>query len=317
MSDRYATQNLNRTLTHFAMENMGTGGPFVADMIAPVVHVPTSTGNYYKFSNTEAVRDDYDAVRAPKTESNEIRRSYESTSYECRQYGLRELVADEEMYNADRAAIDPERDAMSLITRKLRLPIEKRIISRVMSATYITNNGAATATWDAASGVDIEADIDAAKLAVRKNSGMEPNTIVIPPHIAVVAKKDTEIRELVKHTDPTLLVNGELPQKVFGLDVVIPLALADSADAGVSTTDLGFAWDSNSVLVAYVERNAPSKRSISLAYQFRRPIAGTLDIAAFRYRDDSRHATVVEGLIEQTEEVVCTACGYLITGAHS
>lgn len=264
MSDRYATQNLNRTLTHFAMENMGTGGPFVADMIAPVVHVPTSTGTYYKFSNTEALR-----------------------------------------------------DAMSLITRKLRLPIEKRIISRVMSASYITNNGAATAAWDAESGVDIEADIDTAKLAVRKNSGMEPNTIVIPPHIAVVAKKDSEIRDLVKHTDPTLLVNGELPQKVFGLDVVIPLALADSAEAGVAAADLDFAWDANCVLVAYVERNAPSKRSLSLAYQFRRPIAGTLDIAAFRYRDDSRHATVVEGLIEQTEEVVCAACGYLITGAHS
>lgn len=317
MADRYSTQNLNRTLTQFAMENMGLGGPFVADRVAPVVHVPTTTGTYYKFSNLEAHRDDYDALRAPKSESNEIRRSYSSATYACSQYGLRELIADEEMDNADRAVIDPERDAMALITRKLRLAIELRVVARLMSTTYMTENGAATAAWNAGSGVDIEGDIDSAKLSVRKKGGVEPNTIVIPPHIAVVAKKDSAIRDLVKYTDSTLLVNGELPPKLFGLEVVIPLALYDEAAAGSSSSSLDFAWDDNNVLVAYVERETPSKRSISLTYQFRRPISGSLDVAAFRYREDGKHATVVEGLIEQTEEVVCPACGYLITGAYS
>jgi hypothetical protein len=317
MSDRYATQNLNRTLTQFAVENMGLGGPLVADRLAPVVRVPTTTGRYYKFSNAEAMRDDYDALRSPKTESNEIRRSCSSATYACQQYGLRELIADEEMDNADRAVIDPERDAITLITRKLRLAIERRVIARLMSTSSITNNGAATAPWNSESGVDIEGDIDAAKLSVRKTGGVEPNTIVIPPHVAVAAKKDSKIRDLVKYTDPTLLVNGELPPKMFGLEVVIPLALFDEAEPGVAAQSLDFAWDDNSILVCYVERTTPSKRSISLAYQFRRPIAGTLDIAAYRYRDEGKHATVVEGLIEQTEEVVAPSCGYLITGAYS
>jgi len=317
MADRYSTQNLNRTLTQFAMENMGLGGPFAADRLAPVVRVPTTTGKYYKFSNIEALRDDFDALRAPKTESNEIRRSYTSATYTCQQYGLRELIADEEMDNADRAVIDPERDAINLITRKLRLAIERRVIAKLMSTTYITNNAAATAPWNAATGTDIEGDIDAAKLSVRKNGGVEPNTIVIPPHIAVAAKKDSKIRDLVKYTDPTLLVNGELPPRLFGLEVVIPMALFDEAAVGTSTPSVDFAWDDNSVLVCYVERSTPSKRSISLAYQFRRPVAGNLDLAAYRYRDEGKHATVVEGLIEQTEEVVAPSCGYLITGAYS
>jgi hypothetical protein len=317
MADRYSTQNLNRTLTQFAMENMGLGGSFVANSVAPVVHVPTTTGSFYKFSNTAAHRDDYDTLRAPKSESNEIVRSYESANYACSQFGLRELIADEEYDNADRAVIDPERDAMALITRKLRLGIEMRVVSKLMSTSYMTENGAATAAWNAGSGVDIEGDIDAAKLNVRKKSGVEPNTIVIPPHIAVAAKKDSSIRDLVKYTDSTLLVNGELPPMLFGLEVVIPLALHDEAVIGSSSSNIDFAWDDNSVLVAYVEREAPSKRSISLAYQFRRPISGSLDIAAFRYREDGKHAMVVEGLIEQTEEVVCPVCGYLITGAYS
>ena len=315
MSDRYSTQNLNRTLTQFAVENIGLGGPFVADRVAPVVRVPTTTGKYYKFSNAEALRDDYDALRSPKTESNEISRSYSSETYTCSQYGLRELIADEEMDNADRAVIDPERDAIALISRKLKLPIERRVVAMLMSAAVITNNAAATAAWNAESGVDIEGDIDGAKLSVRKKAGVEPNTIVLPPQIAAAAKKDSQIRDLVKHTDSTLLVNGELPPRLFGLEVVIPLVLADAAAPGVAAQDLDFAWDQDSVLVCYVERTAPSKRSISLAYQFRRPIAGALDIAAYRYRDEGRHATVVEGLIEQSEQVICADCGFLITGA--
>ncbi len=315
MSERYATQNLNRTLTQFAMENMRTGGAFVADRLAPIVRVPTTSGKYYVFSNASGLRDDIDSLRAPLTESNEVRRSYGSATYSCRQYGLKELIADEELDNADRAVIDPERDAMALITRKLRLAIETRVVGKLLSPSVLTNNGAAAEAWNAGSGVDIEGDIDTARLSVRRKAGVEPNTIVIPPHIAVAAKKDGQIRELVKYTDSTLLVNGELPPRLFGLDVVIPLALFDETEPGVNMQSLDFAWDANSVLVCYVEREIPSKRSLSLAYQFRRPIAGTLDVAAYRYRDEGRHATVVEGLIEQTEEVVSTACGYLITGA--
>ena len=317
MSDRYSTQNLNRTLTQFALESMRGGGQFVTDRLAPVVRVPTTSGKYYVFSNSAGLRDDIDSLRAPGTESNEVRRSYTSSTYSCRQYGLRELIADEELDNADRAVIDPERDAMGLITRKLRLAIEARVVGKLLSPTVVTNNGEAEAAWNAASGVDIEGDIDTARLSVRKKAGVEPNTIVIPPHIAVAAKKDSQIRELVKYTDSTLLVNGELPPRLFGLEVVIPMALFDEAEPGIAAQNLDFMWDENSVLVCYVEREIPSKRSMSLAYQFRRPIAGTLDVAAYRYRDEGRHATVVEGLIEQTEEVVSAACGYLITGAYA
>jgi len=317
MADRYSTQNLNRTLTQFALETYGLGGPFIADRIMPIVHVPTTVGKYYKFTGTEAHKDDYDAIRAPKAKSNRISRSYTEASYACQQYGLAEDIADEEMDNADRAIIDPERDSMTVITRKLRLAIELRVTSQVMSGTYVTNNGAATAAWNAASGVDIEGDIDAAKESVRKSCGMVANTIVIPPHISVYAKKDSSIRDLIKYTDPSILVNGDLPPTLFNLEVLIPTCIYDEAGAGISTASMDYVWDDNSVLVAYVEKLAPSKKSLSLGYQFRRPISGSLDIAAFRYPAQSIHATTVEGMIEQDEEVVCVGAGYLITTAYS
>ncbi len=313
MADRYSTQNLSRVLTTFATQAMGRGLGFIADKIMPIVKVPTTVGKYYEFQVKESMRDDFNAIRAPKTESQEVSRSYSEQEYALQQYGLRELVADEEMDNADRAIIDPERDSMALITQKLKLAIEVRIAALVLSTVYITKNGAATACWDAASGVDIEGDIDAGKQSVRKYGGMEPNTIVIPPDTAIVAKKDPTIRDLVKHTKSDLLVIGDLPPQVFGLDVLIPSALIDSAVPGISAQTLAWLWATDNVLVAYVEKTAPSKRTVSLGYQLRRPIAGALDVAGFRYREQGKHSTVIEGLIEQNEKLTCALCGYLIT----
>ncbi|KKL04291.1 hypothetical protein LCGC14_2617570, partial [marine sediment metagenome] len=48
MADRYSTQNLNRTLTNFAVSTWALGEDFVADMLSPIVRVGTLAGKYYK-----------------------------------------------------------------------------------------------------------------------------------------------------------------------------------------------------------------------------------------------------------------------------
>lgn len=316
MADRYATQNLNTTLTGFGAETF-RNLPGVADLLAPVVRVPTTTGKYYVFNNKESARDDFDMERAPKTESQEISRSYTSATYTAVQRMIKELVADEEYENADRAAIDPEQDAANLVVSKVKLNREIRVCSLIMtSGNYGANTGGCTTYWNNTSGVKIESDIDTAKLAVLKGCGQEANTIVIPPHIAVVAKKDSTIRDLIKYTDPTLLVNGDLPPVLFGLKVVIPKILFDEADPGVSTASVDFAWDDNSVAVLHVNP-AESKRTLSFAKTFRRPIGGQLDVAMFRYRNDARHGNVIEGGIEEVVQVTCTLAGYLLTTAYN
>jgi len=318
MADRYATQNLNTTLTAFGAETF-RNLPGVADILAPVVSVPTTTGKYYVFNETESARDDYDAIRAPKTESQEISRSYTSATYSAQQYMLKELVADEEYDNADRAVIDPEQDAAGLIMSKIRLGREIRVCTLLMtSGNYGSNTAGATAIWNhaTAASVKIELDCDTAQLAVEKSCGQTPNTIVIPPHIAKAAKRDSTIRDLIKYTDPTLLVNGDLPPTLFGMRVVIPKMVKDSADPGVSTASKGFAWADNSVAVLYIDP-VNSKRSLSFCKTFRRPLGGQLDVAMYRYRNDDKHANVVEGGIEEVLAVTASGAGYLITTAYT
>ncbi len=311
---RYDSNNLNIALTGFSLETMRQGGPYVADRLAPVVRVPRSTGKYYKFANAESLKDDFDMLRAPGTKSNEIARAYSEGSFACSQYGLRENIRNEEMRDSDRAVIDPERDSALAITNKLLLGRDVRVCAKLMDSSVITNTAGAGTTWNSSSGVDIKGDIDTAKLSVRKKCGMPANTIVIPPAIAVVMANDSNILDRVKHTDPTLLVNGDLPPKLFGLDVVIPTVILDEAANGVATPSYDFLYDDNSVLVAYVDRNPnPSKRSMSLAYTFRAPVEGQPDLAMFSHKDEDIHCQVVEGLMEEVVEVVCVGAGYLIT----
>ena len=319
MADRYSTENLNRTLTQFALETMQQPVEgFIAEKIAPIIRVPRNSGTYYKFEKKANIKDDFDTLRAPKDEANEVSRAYTEGTFACQQHALKELIADEERRDVDLAMIDPDRDAQALITDKLRLGLELRVNARVMSTTYVTETGAATAAWNAASGVKIEDDIDAAKNNVLKKCGRQANVIVIPPHIATFAKKDSEIHNLCKYTRQDLLVNGDLPPRIFNLEVLIPTAIYDEAAPGLTTQTLDFIWDDNSVLVAYVDRSTtPNKRAMSLAYQFRCPIGGAFDIAIKKYRKEGKSSDVIEGQVEQCEEVVCVGAGYLISGAYA
>ena len=319
MAARYSTQNLNTTLTNFGLEVSRSGGPSIVPEIAPIVRVGLTDTKFYKFNNSrEMVTNDFDAERAPKDTSNEINRSYTSATLSLKQRGLRELIADEEVDNADMSVINPEQDAAGLIVSKLKLVQEAELNSLLFDAstTFTDYTAAATAYWDAGT-TYIEADIDAAKTSVMTNAGVMPNTIVIPDSIAKIAKRTTELRNLVKYTDPTLLVNGDLPPTLFGLKVVIPTSLNNEANPGVSTASMDFLHDDKNVWVGYVEREAPSKRSLSCFYTFLRPLAGVADIAMFKYRDDGRHGNWVEGLWEYDIECVAANAGYVISGCDA
>jgi len=314
MAARYSNQNLNNTLTNFAWENMRSGGPSIGEIIFPVVNVPKTDFKYRIFSGKEAVSDDYEVERAPGTVSNEVERTYSYETGSCVQYGLRELVTDEEKDNADNG-VKPEQDAVNVVLGKLRTRMEADAIKLMMDETIFTNTAAATAEWDTDSS-EIEADIRAAKLSILKNAGVSATHIVIPPTIAAKMAATSELRNLVKYTDPTLLVDGSLPPKLFGLQVVIPTRIQNEANPGVSTASYDFICDDFDVFVCYVE-NKPSMRSMSAGYTFRRKLAGQSEIAIFRYYDNDRHGTWIEGLVEQTVKKVAVGAGYVITGCDS
>jgi len=310
MAERYSTQNLNYALTTFATESMRSGGPPIGEQIFPVVNVDKTLFKYRIFSGMEAMSDDHDAIRAPKDTSSEVSRSYTEQERSLQQYGLRELIADEEYDNAD-SDLNIEQDAVNVILGQLLTKREQAAITLMMNESIFSNTAAAAAKWDAGT-TYIEKDIEAAKLSVLKESGNKATHIVIPYTIASKMKYGTEIRDLVKYTQSNLLVDGALPPQLFGLQVVIPTMIKNEANAGIATASYDFICDDYDVFVCYVEPK-PSMRTMSAGYTFRRKIAGNAEVAIFKYREDGRHGNWIEGLIEQLVVQVSVGCGYVIT----
>lgn len=317
MSSRYSDQDLNNTLTEFAVEEMGKGGEHIADRLLPAVEVQKTESKYYQFSMQERLSDDYETLRAPGGTTNQITRSRTSVDLNLEQHGLRDKIPDEENQNSD-GVTQPEMDATLTLLDKINLGRENRAIAKLFSTQYITNNGAASTNWNAESGVDIKGDIDAAKLALKKK-GIVANTIVVPGHIAPVMANNSDILDRIKYTDPTLLVDGSLPPKIFGLETIIPTAIQNEGNPGDDDNpSYDFVVDDNSVLVGFVNRMRPNKRSVSLGYRFWRKLEGSnQQVAVYRWYDKDTHSVMIEVLVEESPEIVCTACGYLITGAYS
>jgi len=121
-------------------------------------------------------------------------------------------------------------------------------------------------------------------------------------------KRDPVVRELVKYTDNTLLVNGDLPPTLWNMRVLVPGSIYDAAAEGQPFSALDV-WGSH-VLVAYVAPNPRTPRTMSLSLTFQ---SQTRQVA--KWREESRKCDAVEVSEILTEEIVCEYCGYVIRDA--
>jgi len=318
MSSRFETTNLNMTLTQFGVQALNAPSGYVADRIMKVVPVIKDDGKYVTFDGKEARRTAEQTLRAPRAVASEIQIAFGSDTYSVEEHALRALITPRDLQNVD-SPIDLEKKITETLTGKLLLGLEKRVNAAIMN-TGTFANGAVTLKWNTAggSGVAIEADLGVAKAAVRAAMGVEANTVIIPSHIATWAKQDATLRELVKYTNANLLINGDLPPRIFGLDVIVPGAVVDEAADGVTTASLDNVWDDNYVWVGYVTPlDKPMQWDNSVGYQFRSSVYGGGQINFYKYQDANNRGYWVEGRIIQDEKIINASAGYILTGAYA
>jgi hypothetical protein len=104
------------------------------------------------------------------------------------------------------------------------------------------NTDSADSTWTGAAG-SIQSDIEAAKLAVLKASGLPANFIVVAPSKVPGMLASTEIKNLSIFTHSDMLANGGYPPTVFGLKLFVPGARFDTVPTGTFTP--AFVWDTD------------------------------------------------------------------------
>jgi len=315
MSTR-GTIHIDQALTNFSVKYQN--GAMIADAICPRIDVAKDSDRYFVYGRQDfrTTRD----LRADRADVNFIDSwSIEDVpAYRCEEHSLADLVSDRERRNAD-APLSPDFDAAENLTNMLMLNREKRVADMLTGAGAFAASGnvvtlSGSQQWndpdfDSGSIADaIEARIDAAKEAIRGAIGRDPNTIVIPAAVARVIKRDPAVRDLVRYTDSSLLVNGDLPPTLWNMNVLVPGSVFDSAAEGrpFSGADV---WGKH-VLVAYVASNPRTPRTMTLALTFQ-----SQPRQVSKWREDGRKSDAVEVSEILVEKIVCEYCGYLIRNA--
>lgn len=242
-------------LTNIAME-YGTGGGFAYEQAVPLRRVSSRDFKYAKWDLGKYTSDFMETLRAPGDPAKKaIDPSITWSTGHVLTHAQKTDIPDELRAEAPNPAA-LERAKVQRMVWSLRRAKELAFRDLITDTGTISNATPAV-KWDAAAAVVIEANIDAAKEAFLLNCGFEANTIILPPAVSKVVKRDSTIRELIKYTTDDLLINGDLPPTIFGLRVVIPGGVVNSSAAAVATS-LARIWSTDKAILLYVNPAAES-----------------------------------------------------------
>ena len=305
-----------------ALSNVALGyhpAGMIAENIFPIVTVKKESDKYYEWNKGDAFRVPDTTMRADGTKSKRIGFNISTSTYSAEEYALNVQVTDRQVANADSVinlrasktrrlkdiiALDQEIRVATLLTTQANWASTNRV---QRSGTQQWNN----ASYAGGATYGIEETLDTGKEAVRKGTGgLEPNIIIIPSAVAKVMKKNSTIRDLIKYTHANLLVDGDLPQMLWNMKVLIPKAVKNTNVEGNATQTLSDVWGKHIVML-YVTNNA-AVDEVTAGYIFRCANAAHTPWGAKTWREEAEKADVIETEICQDEKIVCNVAGYLV-----
>ena len=299
-------------LTEIAME-YGEGGGFLQDSLLPSRTVARNDFKYMTWPYRDFIQgSQYDSRRAPgDTAKKVITPKGTWASGQVNERTLKDDLPDEIMANAANDAAY-EAAITRKITNHLRLEIEIELEAEVMDHTTHAS-AAASAVWDTGTPT-IEKDIDAAREAFLLQSGFEATHLVIPPLVAQSVKRDATIRALRKFADESLLINGGLPPVMFGMNVVTPGPVEDSANPG-ATASISRVWNTDNVTLIYVDPSAATDPTAMTAIMRFTSAANTgTDWAAYTWRDPDPSKKTNWYRVETFDDIIAVSdCIYVIS----
>ena len=305
-------------LTNTAADSSQNGG-WIGDMAAPVHPVIKDYVRHAEKDSQTLLSTLSETIRNPGSRYNKLPRPVKTwlTSVIV-ENAVRVEVPQEDIDNA----VSPEEpllDAAQIIQNVLKFAIENYVFELFQPANFGSTQKTASPSLWKGTGTNIEELIEGAKVAVRKNSGQNANTIIIPPSKWPLVWASAEIKNLNwGYTHADLAGNGGLPPTVFGLKLVVPGVRTDSAPTGTFTP--AFVWDDDDVRIFYTPSPNGEEWNGSdptLMGQYENQKNGTAFEVRHRlsadYEEDGLH--IVFGNIRRSlAEFFNKNLGFLITG---
>ena len=300
-------QPIDPILTNLLVGYMQDDSRFIADRAFPGVPVPKDSGTYFIFTKKYWFLDEME-VRAYGGEFPVGGFGVETSTFATLQYALSKVIADEELANSQ-VPMDLEQAALRWLAQQNLIRKERAFAADFMKTSVWGTDKTVAAKWSDYSASDPVADILEGKRTISQNTGLEANTAVM----GLIVRD-----RLVNHPDLIDRIKYSQAVSVAGMDnalsavldiprILVGRATYNSANESASGTYATIVDDD--LLLSY-SAGAPGMLEPSAGYTFHWQPGGGQGAIWPSYRENSRHADVIQMKAQWDQKAVATDCGY-------
>lgn len=280
----------------------------IAQELSPTFPVLKESDSYYVYDMDNLRLDE--TARANGAEANEVKFNVSTASYKLQEHALKDIVTDRDRANADEA-INMDADTTENLTDKILLRIEEDLHELVMTKSNWSNNYSisATAVWSLNTTLADPIDLVAtATTVVAKESGKDPNVMVVNYPTFIDMKINVNLIDRIKYTTPDSL-SDQLIARLLDIDkLLVGKAIQNTADEGMAS-DNEFLW-TDSAFIGYVEP-APGLKKASALQTYRSAAKGN-PWRVKKWREEPREGDMIEVQTMYDHIIPASMCGFLV-----
>lgn len=293
---------------------------YIADRVFSILDGADPKAKIYKYRKGSWFRDEA-AIRAPGTRARRGGYVITPVSISTDEYAFAKEVTDEDRRFArlkSTPPLQPDQDAIEFCSDKIDLKKEVRVAALITGTTWADGNSGgedAEGGWAAGSGNTFLADIATGKKTIQKNTGIDPNVLLIDYQTYLSLKEESTILDKIKYTQRGVF-GVELLASLLDLEeVLIGKAIKSTAEETQAGDDFTAAriWEPNADKgMGFLFYRAPrlGLKVLTAGMQVRIAYENGQARRTSTWREAAEHQDVYE-VAEETDIVAtCTDLGY-------
>lgn len=307
--------HINQLLSSLAVLYRPLESGLIANEVCPLLPVAKESDLYPTFTQADFYATDVDDLVPDRAKPRRVEFSNSTDVYVTQRRELAWDISTRERNNADNQ-LNLERNKQMGVLGRLLLKREVRVaglLKKTSNGGQLALGTNAATKWDDATNTSyksVAGDVVAGITAMRQAIGIRPNVIVIPAGVAEGLTKTAFFSGLQQYTrgnldsQPLYEDYPLLPPKLFGMRVLVPGAISNSAVEG-QTASYSDIWGEQ-VRLLYVTPG-PALEIPSVAYTFQAE-----PLTTRQWRDEERRVDAYATGFNIVEKVVASSAGYEI-----
>lgn len=285
---------------------------FIGTRVLPIFTVQEQSGEYPVIP-LESLLKLPETKRAARGAYGRGDWEFEMGNYNCEEHGWEEPVDDSEARLYARF-FDAEEVATLRCVDNILRGQEKRIADMLFNTSNFTAHDVSN-EWDDADNASPRDDVKAGAKALRDNTGLEPNALIIGKSVFDNVMSAKALQDYIKYTNPILVQDFEAQRRLLsqflGVEVLVGNAIYDSADKGqtFSASDI---WSDEYGMLGRIAGNARDLREPCLGRTFLWTADSPSPVMVEQYREEQIRANVYRSRNHVDECFVFPGAGYLL-----